>query len=187
MHLSSMDITQTEAVENDVQDIAAQSDIQIRSPDLEDAAAIADLVGRCPPLDLNSTYCYLLQCAQFAETCAVAEVDGVPVGYVSAHRLPQSPTTLFVWQVAVASEARGRGLARGMILNILGRPSAGDINEISATVTGDNGASMHMFCSLARRLATTARRAPYFDEHRHFAGRHPSELLINVGPFSSPF
>lgn len=168
-------------------DLAVNPDIRIRAPAPEDAVAVTDLVERCPPLDLNSTYCYLVQCSHFAETCAIAEADGVPVGFVSGHRLPQSPTTLFVWQVAVASEMRGRGLGRAMILDILSRSYAGDINEIHTTVTAENGASMHMFCSLARRLATTARRAPYFDEHAHFAGRHASELLINIGPFSAPY
>ena len=182
-----MEIERVDTSGRGTRNLHATPEVQIRAPMPEDAVAVTDLIERCPPLDLNSTYCYLVQCSHFADTCAIAESDGVPVGFVSAHRLPQAPTTLFVWQVAVGPEMRGRSLGRAMILDILSRPYAEDINEIHATVTADNGASMHMFCSLARRLATTARRAPYFDARQHFAGRHASELLINIGPFSSPY
>lgn len=160
--------------------------VQIRTPSPEDAVTVNDLVARCPPLDRNSLYFYLLQCSQFAETSAVAMVDGKIIGFVAAHRVPESPQTLFVWQIAVDPDSRQRGLGKEMLLGILKRPASADIVNVSATVTGDNGPSSYMFCALARRLSTSCRRSLLFDRDRHFAGRHASEFLLDIGPFEQP-
>ena len=45
--------------------------VTLAVPAVGDAKAIHALVGSCPPLDLNSTYAYLLLCAHFAETCVI--------------------------------------------------------------------------------------------------------------------
>src|SRR5690606_5578460 len=99
-----------------------------------------------------SAYCYLLQCSQFADTSAVAEMDGSIVGFISGHRLPNDPDSLFIWQVAVAEEARGQGLGREMMLDILRRPTSTRFTHLLATATDDNNSSKGMFQSLANVL-----------------------------------
>ncbi len=54
--------------------------VQFRKPKLEDGLAIYHLIQASPPLDVNSSYLYFLQASHFADTCAVAEVDGQIVG-----------------------------------------------------------------------------------------------------------
>ena len=49
------------------------------------------------------------------------EVYGKPAGFVTAHRLPDRPDVLFVWQVAVLSEFRGLGIAKRLLNDILDR------------------------------------------------------------------
>ncbi len=144
---------------------------------------VLDLIERCPPLDVNSAYCYLLQCSQFADTCAAAELNGEIAGFISGHRIPNEPQTLFIWQVAVADEARGMGLGRKMMLDILNREPT-DFTTLLATVTPDNDASKAMFQSLADALGTDMGQSEYFDQKTHFAGAHASENLLTIGPFS---
>lgn len=68
----------------------------IRRPRLADAPAIHGLIVCCPPLDTNSLYCNLLQCAPYAETRALAESnDGRGVGFVSSYRPPERRENLF--------------------------------------------------------------------------------------------
>ena len=93
----------------------------VRMPTSEDGAAIWELIRSCEPLDENSMYCNVIQCDHFAETCVLAEVAGETAGWVSAYVMPNDPETLFVWQVAVADEARGRGLGTLMLQAILRR------------------------------------------------------------------
>jgi len=157
-------------------------DIRMRKPQATDGAAVSGLIADCPPLDENSMYCNLLQCTDFADTCILAELDGEPVGWISAYRPPTEPETLFVWQVAVHEKARGRGLAGRMLNALLERPDCDGVDRITTTVTPDNEASLAMFRSFARRADAPLEVSEGFDRTEHFDGQHKSERLITIGP-----
>ncbi|MGL6159061.1 diaminobutyrate acetyltransferase [Microbulbifer sp.] len=156
----------------------------LRRPLSEDGAAVHALIGRCPPLDENSIYCNLLQASHFAATSVAAELDGNLVGFVSGYRVPERPDTLFIWQVAVAAEARGIGLAGRMVREILGRPCCAEVRFLETTITPDNRASWALFHGLARKLGAGCDESVLFDRDRHFRGRHDSETLLRIGPFT---
>ena len=159
--------------------------ITLRQPVSTDGPAISRLIAACPPLDTNSAYCGLLQCTHFAQTCVVAERDGVVFGWVSGYRVPSAPEQFFVWQVAVAQEARGLGLAQRMIGDLLARPSAKGVTHIIATVTPDNAASWALFEGLARRWGCALSKTPHFERDAHFAGAHATEWQAKIGPLSA--
>lgn len=160
--------------------------LRLRAPTPEDGPRVHALIAACPPLDGNSLYCNLLQCSHFADTCVLAEQEGLAVGWVSGYRLPREPGTLFVWQVAVAADCRGQGLAGRMIHHLIGRPAAAPCTRIRTTVTADNGASRRMFEQLAASLDAGLATSPLFERERHLDGRHPTEHQIVIGPFLRP-
>lgn len=155
----------------------------LRRPMPEDGVAVNELVEQCKPLDENSVYCNLLQCSHFSETSAVAELDGDVGGFVSGYIMPGQEDTLFVWQVAVAPDARGLSLAKQMILDILRRPAASRVRNLQTTITPDNKASHGVFNSIARVLNAEVDRDVLFDKEEHFDGNQKSEVLWNIGPF----
>jgi L-2,4-diaminobutyric acid acetyltransferase len=156
--------------------------VLLRKPEATDAVRVSDLVASCPPLDQNSTYCNLLQCTDFSDTCVMAERDGEAVGWISGYRPPNEPATLFIWQVAVHKRARGLGLAGRMLLELLGRESRDGVSYLKTTITPDNGASRSLFRSFAARTGAPLRETAGFDAKEHFDGRHASERLITIGP-----
>lgn len=158
--------------------------ITLRVPRATDGAAVHDLIAKCPPLDTNSMYCNLLQCTHFAETSVAAEMKGELVGFISGYRLPDRDDTLFIWQVAVGQQARGQGLASRMLSEILSRPGCQQVRFIETTITPDNRASWALFESLARRLETEINSSVMFDREQHFDGRHETEMLVKLGPFT---
>lgn len=158
------------------------SRISLRQPIATDGPAATALIAACPPLDTNSAYCNLLQCTHFAEACIVAERDGAVVGWVSGYRVPSAPEQFFVWQVAVAQQARGLGLAQRMIGDLLARPSARGVTHLTTTVTPDNAASWALFEGLARRWGCKLSKAPHFEREAHFAGAHATEWQAMIGP-----
>ncbi len=158
-------------------------DLTLRQPKATDGMAVHQLIARCPPLDTNSAYCNLVQCTHFASTSVVAEAAGEAVGFISGHRIPARPDTLFVWQVAVSEKGRGKGLAGRMLAAILDRQENEDICYVETTVTADNAASWALFESFARKRGTELERSVLFDRELHFAGSHDSELLARIGPF----
>ncbi len=160
-----------------------QSVSTLRVPDRRDGAAIHKLVSQCPPLDLNSLYTYLLLSEHFRDTCILAQdSDGIE-GFVSAYIPPGKPDVLFVWQVAVHERARGKGLARFMLSELLRRPGLNKIKYIETTVGPDNHASRSLFASMARQLDAASCETPLFESHLFGMHGHDDEPLIRIGPF----
>ncbi|HEX5477769.1 MAG TPA: diaminobutyrate acetyltransferase [Burkholderiales bacterium] len=155
------------------------------SPRVADAHAIRSLIAACQPLDLNSTYAYLLLCEHFSTTCVRADAQGDTVGFVSAYRPPRRQETIFVWQVAVHAAARGQGLGGRMLRELLSRPEVRGCRYLETTVSPSNAASMRMFEGLARALDAPLARQAMFQEEDFGAERHESETLLRIGPFAA--
>lgn len=156
----------------------------LRTPVAADGSALSSLVSKCPPLDVNSVYCNLLQCTHFAGTSIAAEAQGVLAGFISGYLVPASSDTLFVWQVAVAPEFRGQGLATRMLDALLARPACLRVRYLETTVTDANKASLALFDAFARKHKVQLTSEPHFDQTLHFNGRHDSERLLRIGPLA---
>ena len=155
-------------------------------PTADDGAKLNQLIADCPPLDTNSLYCNLLHCTHFSATSVAAVPQDDPerlVGFISAYVPPQQPDTLFVWQVAVAEEARQQGLGGRMLDELLRRPACQAVRYVDTTIGPGNAASWALFESWARKHQAPTHRQPHFERERHFGGRHDDELLLRIGPF----
>ena len=159
-------------------------EVTLQSPTSSDGFELNRLIKKSPPLDPNSVYCNLLQCSHFYDTCICAKSDKKLVGFVSGYRLPARRNTLFVWQVVVAEEARGAGLASRMLTALLNQPACEKVEYIETTITPDNAASQALFTKLAKLLSTEANVGPGFDRTEHFYGEHESEELWRIGPIT---
>ncbi len=158
---------------------------EFRKPMAGDGVRVWELIAECPPLDRNSVYCNLLQCTDFADTCVLAELNGEAVGWVSGYRPPADQKDFFVWQVAVHEEARGMGLARTMVDELLSRASARGVTQLKTTITQDNEASWGHFRSIAKHLSAPFNSEAWFEQGKHFGGRHDTEHLVTIGPFGA--
>ena len=158
--------------------------ISLRKPVAEDGMDLFELVDRCPPLDANSSYCNFLHCSHFAETGVAATKHDQLVGFVSGYLKPSDPSVWFVWQVAVAEEARGCGLAKRMLNAVLERSSSSQVRYIETTITPDNQASWVLFTSSAKALTVPSEEDGIVDGQQHFKGRHKTEYLVRIGPFT---
>lgn len=145
--------------------------------------AVHRLIERCPPLDPNSSYCNLLQCGHFSATSVAVEMEGELVGFISGYLVPSRPDTLFIWQVAVDSQARGLGLASRMLLNIVSRQDE-RVRFMETTITASNEASWALFKGFAKKVSAELESAVWMDKDKHFDGQHDSEELLRIGPFA---
>lgn len=157
--------------------------LKLRKPKPSDGPRIWRLIDSTPSLDKNSLYCNLLQCSHFAGTCAVAELSGSVVGWLSGYVPPERADTLFVWQVCVDETVRGQGVATRLIAEVLDRSSLGHVRYLECTITETNDASWALFGSIARAMGAQTRRSELFSRNAHFDGTHESELALTIGPF----
>lgn len=160
------------------------NNINYRHPETGDGPLIHQLVKDCAPLDLNSVYLYLLLASHFRGTCLVAETDGKRrmAGFVSAYYRPDEPDTLFVWQIAVHPDFRGRGIARGLLRELLAAlyQKAPPV-YLELSVNPSNKASRTLFESLAKNLETGISERELFPE-RLLGEGHEAEILLRIGP-----
>ena len=158
--------------------------IELRHPVLEDGKAVHDLITRCPPLDVNSSYNYFLLCSHFRDTCLVAEANGQIVGFLSAYRIPSRPETLFVWQIAVDEKARGLGLAGRLLEQLTQGPSCAGVRHLETTVSPSNLASRRVFARFAEQHQAATRETSFLEAHHFGVEQHEEERLIHIGPWA---
>lgn len=167
------------------QQSANSAGLTLRLPTPEDAINIWKLIQASPPLDVNSSYAYLLLCEHNPETCVVAEQDGKIVGFVSGYLLPADPTVVFIWQVAVHPDCRGMSLGKRMILAIVGPTGCDGAMSLETTVSPSNEASRRMFTSVAEELSSPIHEKEYFSAALLGEDGHEPENLITIGPFDA--
>lgn len=165
-------------------DIQSGGHVVIESPSKADGAALWRIARDSQKLDLNSSYAYLLWGQDFADTSVVARVDGEAVGFVIGYRRPTSPGSALVWQVAVDSSQRGRGLAGQLLDALFTRLVAEGIQYLDTTITPDNAASIRLFESFAKRWNASLERSQLFAAD-DFPEEHEPEDLFRIGPLVS--
>ena len=158
--------------------------MKLRPPKTADAAAIYELVTNSGVLDQNSRYLYLLLCRDFSETSVVAECSGQIVGFVTGYRRPESPEVLFVWQIGVSAEHRGRGIAKALLLHLLARVCVNGVCCLEATVADSNQASQRLFGSIGSAMSIAVQQVPGFEASLFGDSGHEPEPGIRIGPFS---
>ncbi len=161
----------------------AKTELLLRKPEACDGSAVWSLIKEAGTLDLNSAYSYLMLCDLFKDTCAIAVSDNRIVGFLSAFRRPDRPDSLFVWQVAVAAPERGRGIAKAMLKEVLGRKEQQSIHYVEATIGPDNRASRKLFIGLANEHGAECRVVERYDITMFPEGSaHEPELMYTIGP-----
>ncbi|MGW7267683.1 diaminobutyrate acetyltransferase [Streptomyces sp. NPDC054842] len=160
--------------------------LRIDRPGVADGAALWRIAKDSGNLDLNSSYSYLLWCRDFAGTSAVArDAEGEPVGFVTGYIRPEQPGTLLVWQVAVDSACRGRGLAAALLDGLTARVARErGLAFVETTVSPGNTASERLFASYAARHGAALEREVLFDTGQFPDGPHDPEVLHRIGPLS---
>lgn len=167
------------------------SEVVYRSPVVADGADIWHLVKATGVLDVNSAYAYLLLGEHFADTSVVAELVDAGgarqiIGFISAYLLPSKADTVFVWQVGVAEAGRGRGVATGMLYDIVRRPACKHVTHLDTTVGPSNDASMALFRGFAKKLGTNVAETELFSSAVFpHPDEHEPEVLFRIGPFES--
>ncbi len=160
-------------------------DIVYRPATPADGREMWRFVREAGVLDLNQSYAYILICQHFGNTCLVAETDEQMVGFVLAYVPPRQPDTVFVWQIGVAREVRGRGVGLHLLRHLLALDGCRNVKYLEASVTPSNKPSQSLFRAFARKWGVSCRKLPFFPSE-FFPESHEPEYLYRVGPLQWP-
>lgn len=157
--------------------------LDYREPRLEDGARIHRMVLEAGTLDVNSAYLYFLLADHFRDTCVIAQSDTEFCGFLTAYRLPRDPGTLFMWQIAVHPDWRGKGIASGLLDEVTQRPWFDAIRRVELTISPDNTASQALFRRWAAKLNRPLAVSPYLSSELLNSGQntgHQPEDLYSI-------
>ncbi|MDO6514122.1 MULTISPECIES: diaminobutyrate acetyltransferase [unclassified Neptuniibacter] len=158
--------------------------ITYRKPQIADGQDVHQLIKRCPPLDQNSLYCNLIQCRDFSNTSIIAETSSNKiVGFISGYIPQNRPETLFIWQVALDKEFRGKGIAQKMLAQLFSRDPG--IRYLETTISPSNSASKQLFERFFNDHLMDVDSKTLFKSGVHLDKDHEDEVLYLAGPAKS--
>jgi len=160
----------------------AATELTFRSPTVSDGSVMHQLVKDGGVLEPNTVYCYLLLATHFAQNCLITERDGEAIGFIASYRPPSHPEAIFVWQIGVRPDARGQGLAKRMLHELVKRPANADVRFLEATVDPGNEPSCRLFRAFAREQGVPCDVSPGFTPEHFTPAEHPPEDLHRIGP-----
>src|SRR5690625_3239370 len=134
-------------------------------------------------LDMNSSYCYLMWSKFFNKTSIIAYEGEEAVGFVSGFIQPESKDTLFIWQIAINSDFRGRGIATKLVTKLLNQLKNEKIRFLEATVTRSNLASSNLFKGIAKKYDTEYEIKKCFGKEDFPEESSETEFTYRIGPF----
>lgn len=159
----------------------ALTDITFRQATAADGLAVWRVVQQAGTLEVNTGYFYLIFCTDFADTCLVAEHEGLVIGVVIGYHPPQQTQTAFCWQIGIVPTWQGQGLGQRMLSAWLALPGNRDVIWLTATVADDNVASDRLFRGFAKSHGVACAVTPHFTESLLEPGHRP-EPLYRIGP-----
>ena len=160
----------------DVSQSQTSTDAVFRVPTAADGLRMWEIARDSQVLDLNSEYAYVLWGKEFSESSVVVESEGRVVGFVTGFIRPGEPDTIFVWQVGVDSDQRGKGLAKRMLHAIMDRLAPSGVMRLRTTVSPDNEASKRTFGAMARERGLTLTDEAYISADLLGEGHEPEDL-----------
>lgn len=159
-----------------------EEQLAFRIPTENDGKEMFRIVKESKVLDVNSSYSYLMWSKYFNKTSIIAQYEDEVIGFVTGFLKPESPNTLFVWQVAVDEKFRGNGLATKLIMQLVSKIKKQNIQFIEATVTPSNKPSSNLFKGLAKRYETECDIFECFSEDQFPDSSHEAEYAYKIGP-----
>lgn len=157
--------------------------ITFRRTRREDGGRIWEAIGTIGVLERNTLYAYVLMADEFGDASVIAERDGELMGFVIGLCPPRRPDTVFVWQVGVMPAARGAGLGRRLLHQLVDLDGANHVKFLEATVTPGNKASRALFESFARERAAECTVSEGYTSEDFQPQDHEAEDRFRIGPF----
>lgn len=138
--------------------------MHIRALKEEDIKAVREILTQGEPFVASyNNYIYWMLGKYFPSTCLVAEENGQILGYIGA-LLSAEKQKIFIWQIAVKPEERGRRIGRKLLKRIL--LVAGDmgIMQLEIAINDENIPCRHMVEKLVQDLrGTITKKEKYQD------------------------
>lgn len=160
---------------------------RFRNPKSNDAGHLFRAISAVGTLEQNTLYAYGLITTHFYQTSIIAEtnpskdISGFVIGYIP----PSQPDQIFVWQIGVLPNHRGKHLGSKLLEKLIELPSCKSVSFITATVASSNQPSDALFRSFSKKKSAPLSIEDFFQTETFLPEHHEEERLYRIGPLSS--
>ncbi len=126
--------------------------MKIRNLKTTDVDKLRQLVDRCKPLRLHPPYTYWMLGQYFGDTCFIGEENGRYVGYVTGMHSSLNPEVMFLWQVGIDPDYRGRKYFKIFIDKLIEMARSKSCKFLQFSISPDKKTSFAAFTSVAKQL-----------------------------------
>jgi L-2,4-diaminobutyric acid acetyltransferase len=124
--------------------------MKIRNITEGDIGSIREFVDYCKPLDLHTHFTYWILAKYFRNTCFVIEEGDRIIAYTGGVRGSVDSENLYLWQIGIAPEYRGKGYFAVLLDKIIISAVKLGCKTIQFSMILDNGASYNAFLKYAQ-------------------------------------
>ena len=114
---------------------------KLRHVEEKDAPSLRFLAMHCAPLDVHTPYTYWVVANHYGDGSFILEDNGKPIGFIMT---VETASSLFVWQIGILLEYRGKGLSKKLIEAVFDYATQRQKN-MEVTIAEDNIASYSAF------------------------------------------
>lgn len=107
----------------------------------KDASTLRFLAMHCEPLDVHTPYTYWVVAKHYGDGSFILVDNEKPIGFITT---VETDSLLFVWQIGILHEYRGRGLSQRLIEAVFNYAVQKQKN-MEVTIAEDNLASYSAF------------------------------------------
>lgn len=126
--------------------------VTVRSPGPDDAGLLQTFVSTCPPLEVHTAFTYWVLGRYSSPFCFLAESEGRPCGLLTAVATARPDSSLYVWQLGVSEQWRGKGVAGLLLDHLADAMRAADMQAFEVSISPANEPSRRTFESFAERV-----------------------------------
>ena len=117
----------------------------IRNCTVGDVDRVRRFVDTCKPLDLHTPFTYWALFNYSSNLCFIIEENEDVIGFVSGIRSSVEKDIVYLWQIGVSKDQRGKNYSSVLIENFIGSVSSLNCNKIQVSIDLNNEASYNTF------------------------------------------
>ena len=152
----------------------------IRNCTVEDVEGVRKFVDVCKPLELHTPFTYWTLFNYFSNLCFLMIEGEELIGFISGIRSSLDKDVVYLWQIGVSKEQRGKNYALLLIGHFIKAVIGLDCNKIQVSISPENQASYNTFVKYAKEHSYTFAKIGEVKYNDQLSDKKEYEILYEL-------
>ena len=152
----------------------------IRNCNEEDVDKIRRFVRECEPLELHTPFTYWTLFNYFSNLCFLIAEDDMVIGFVSGIRSSLDQNVVYLWQIGVSKNSRGKNYASVLIDAFTKAVRAIECNKIQVSISPENKTSYNVFLKYVKEHSYSISKISEIKYHDQLSDKKEFEILYEI-------